>query len=380
MLDRRQKVLYLTRGGPIAGEQRQLLYLLRGLDRDRYVPVVLCARPGRFAEELSQAGIHCQIRPLAAWRSLRGVFSRYRDAGYVSHLARDEAVTLVHCSDFWMTPYGLRAARHAAVPCVLHIRAPIDARKLRKYHCDQATTLVPISLRVHVRLLEAAPEVKDKVVLIHDAVDKDVFVPKAGRRDLSVWHRPYDTAGKVVIGLVGRIEPGKEQMGFVHIAREVLGRTPNATFLMIGDIKDPSYHEELTRLIETCGLAGRVHFTGRLEDMPEVLAGLDVLVSLSGGSVRYEAMMCGVPVVCAWSRTAQESLHIRHEETGFLVPQRDVGEVADVLVKIIEDADLRAKIGRSARAWAEQHLSHTTLVEETQRLYDRLLTDAGGQS
>jgi glycosyltransferase involved in cell wall biosynthesis len=376
MPDQRHKVLYLTRGGPIAGEQRQLLYLLRGLDRDRYVPVVLCARPGRFAEELEDAGVACQIRPLAAWRSLGGLFSRYRDANYVSCLARDEGVSLVHCSDFWMTPYGLRAAHRAAIPCVLHIRAPIDARKLQKYHCDQATVLVPISLRVQLRLLEAAPEIRDKVVLIHDAVDKDVFVPRHARCDLSVWHRQYGTAGKVVIGLVGRVEPAKEQMGFVNIARQVLGRTRNAVFLMIGDIKDQPYREEVGRFIETHGLTGHVHFTGRREDMPEVLAGLDVLVSLSGGSVRYEAMMCGVPVVCAWSRTARESYHIRHGDTGFLVPQRDVGAVADLLVKIIEDTDLRARVGHSARAWAEQHLSHTTLVEETQKLYARVLREA----
>jgi glycosyltransferase involved in cell wall biosynthesis len=165
-------------------------------------------------------------------------------------------------------------------------------------------------------------------------------------------------------------------MGFVRIAREVLQRTPNATFLMIGDIKDQAYSSQIAGFVEAHGLADRIHFTGRREDMPEVLAGLDVLVSLSGGSVRYEAMMCGVPVLCAWSRTAEESYHIRHGETGFLVSERDAGAVADLLVKIIEDSDLRSRIGGNARAWAEQHLSHATLVEETQRLYDRLLGEA----
>lgn len=106
--------------------------------------------------------------------------------------------------------------------------------------------------------------------------------------------------------------------------------------------------------------------------MPEVLAGLDVLVSLSGGSVCYEAMMCGVPVISAWSRRLEETLHLRDRETGFVIPEKSEAAVVSVLLELIEQDALRERIGQKARQRALVHLQHTVLVAQTQRLYDRL--------
>ena len=102
-----------------------------------------------------------------------------------------------------------------------------------------------------------------------------------------------------------------------------------------------------------------------------------MLVSLSGGSVRYEAMMCGLPVVCAWSRRPEESRCIRHNDTGFLVPEMDIDSVSRVLLDVIADDDLRERVGRNARAWAHAHLTHSRLVEDTQDLYEHLLDEWG---
>jgi hypothetical protein len=46
-------------------------------------------------------------------------------------------------------------------------------------------------------------------------------------------------------------------------------------------------------------------------------------------------------------------------------------------VHAIEHDDVRQRIGRSAQVWAQQNLSHAVLVEDTQRLYDRLLAPSG---
>ena len=143
---------------------------------------------------------------------------------------------------------------------------------------------------------------KDKIILIHDAVDPDLFKPRDVRSNGGVLRQQYDVGDAVLVGIVGRVEKAKEQLAFVQIAGEVLKKTKKAAFFIVGKVKDPSYHARIVKQIRTAGLSGRVHFTGYREDIPEVLAGLDVLVSLSGGSVRYEAMMCGIPVVCAWSR------------------------------------------------------------------------------
>jgi glycosyltransferase involved in cell wall biosynthesis len=379
MSSENHRILYLSRGGPVYGAQRQLLYLLKGLNRDRFSPVVLCTEEGPFLKELEDLHIPCMFWDRAGWRKLKHVLARYRDAADLCRFVKDEGISIVHGSDFQFSEYVLRSARSAGIPSVLHIRAPIDRRMADKYRCALATVVVAVSRRVELRLAQTAGIPSDKIVLIHDAVDQDLFQPANGRPEGNVLRRQYDTGDSVLVGIIGRVEKAKEQLAFIQIAGEILRKTEKATFFVIGEIRDTRYHARILREIQQNGLAGRVHFTGYREDMPQILAELDVLVSLSGGSVRYEAMMCGIPVICAWSRRPEESYCIRHSETGFLVPDRHIDSVSRVLLEVIADADLRQRVGRSARAWAQVHLSHSALVESTQNLYERLLGEGPGK-
>lgn len=369
------KILYLSRGGHVSGAQRQLLYLLEGLDRDRFTPLVLCDGGGPFLDRLKDMRIACEQWDCARWRKLKCLFSRYRDAAELTRRVKAEGVSLVHCSDFQFSEYMLRSARGAGVPSVLHVRAPVDRGTARKYRCAEATAIVAISHRVELRLAQQARISQDKIVLIHDAVDPDQFKPRAPGDNGGILRQQYDTGDTLLVGIVGRVEPAKEQLNFVRIAKEVLEETPRATFFIVGEIKDPSYHSEVAEYIRRNGLSERVHFTGRREDIAQIMAGLDVLVSLSGGSVLYEAMMCGVPVLNAWSRRPEESFCVRHLETGFLVSERSIEPVRKTLLEIIADASLRQRIGHNGYVWARQHLAHTTLVENTQNLYERVLAE-----
>lgn len=357
----------LSRGGDISGEQRQLLYLIRGLDRGKYTPVVLSTRGGQFQRELETLGVKHHVHPLAGWRKGKNLLRRYRDAAYVRDMVQREGITLVHCSDVWLSEYALRSARNITIPCVLHVRAPLSRRQARKLRCPVATRVVVISKRVQMRLAQTGCIPEDKIVLIHDAVDSEVFKPTDPGSNHNVLRQQYDAEGRTLVGLVGRVEKNKDQLNFVKIAKDVLGKTRKAAFFIIGEIKNKSYAARITRYLQDHGLQNHIHFTGRRDDIP------DVLVSLSGGSVRYEAMMCGVTVICAWSRRPAESYHIRHNETGFLVTERSQGAVTTALLNAIEQDDLRERIGRNARMWAQEHLSHTQLVRDTQNLYDQLL-------
>lgn len=367
------RVLFLSRGGDISGEQRQLLYLLRSLDRSQYTPIVLSTRGGQFRTELQTLGIQHHVHTLAGWRKLKNVVRRYRDAAYVKTLVKDERISLVHCSDVWLSEYALTGAKHAGVPCILHVRAPLTREQARKRCCHQATCLVTISKRVQMRLIQTQCLPEDRIVLIHDAVDVEMFKPLDPASDRNVLHDQYGTHGKVLIGLVGRVEEAKDQLSFVQIARDVLARTKQVAFFIIGEIKDRPYYDKMTGYIQNHDLSDHVHFTGRREDIAQVLAGLDILVSLTGGSVRYEAMMCGVTVLCAWSRQPEESYHVRHNETGLLVTEKSVESVSRTLTDAVTDTALRKRIAANAAVWAREHLSQTLLVKGTQALYEQLL-------
>ena len=108
-------------------------------------------------------------------------------------------------------------------------------------------------------------------------------------------------AAEYVVGIVGRIEPFKRQKAFVEIAIKVVAKNKKVRFHIIGSAlgtpEHRTYEREVRQLIAKYGLQERVHFTGHRTDMPKAMQELDLLVTLSAGSVIAEAMAAGKPVV-----------------------------------------------------------------------------------
>jgi glycosyltransferase involved in cell wall biosynthesis len=114
-------------------------------------------------------------------------------------------------------------------------------------------------------------------------------------------------------------------------------------------------------------------------DVPAVLAHLDVLVLPSVyeelGSVMVEAMASGVPVVA--TRVGGIPELVRDGETGLLVDGRcDVDELARAIDRLLEDHDLRARLGAAARDRAREY-SWPALAERITALYSAACDESG---
>ncbi|NQU76835.1 MAG: glycosyltransferase family 4 protein, partial [Planctomycetes bacterium] len=234
-----------------------------------------------------------------------------------------------------------------------------------------AEAVVAISNRVRANLM-AGGVLEEKITMIYDAVDLERFHPRL-RQD-NALRRQFPHAKGTLLGIVGRIDRFKRQLDFLHAAARVAGTgAENATFFVIGAPHDLLYHQQVRGFVSANGLAERVIFTGRREDMPEVLASLDALVSLSGGSVMIEAMACGTPVISAAFTPAGQSTIVHDGLTGLHVSSNNGADLEAAIKRIIDYPHLGEWMGRHARRHAETRFSHTTLVAATQGLYDRLL-------
>lgn len=140
-----------------------------------------------------------------------------------------------------------------------------------------------------------------RLVVLGNGVDGAVFRPDALAR--ARLRAEWGTGeGNVLVGLAARLDPMKGHDVFCAGARQVLERFPQARFVFCG--QGTSVAEApgglLDALLERHGLAGAVLRLGRRDDMPAVLAALDVLTlpSLGEGfpNVLAEALACGTPV------------------------------------------------------------------------------------
>lgn len=366
------RVLYLS-GSIYGGAELQLFHLVTNLDRNRFQPTVVCPGKGMFPDRLRAAGIDTVIHPLPAWRKWKYLFHRYSAASRLAQLAAQRQVRLIHVSDSWHNPYSIRVARQCGIPIISHVKAPIRPDQVAKYGFHDMSAIISISEQYTPPFLETGIP-PDKIDVIVNCVDLDAFESTGVKQNTLRSEFPLR---RFVIGMVGRIEPFKRQKEFVRIALHVLKAHQDVSFLIIGGTQpNPdhlAYERELRQFISELNLTEYVTCTGHREDIPVVMQGLDLLVTLSAGSVIPEAMAAGKPVIATPVGSSADM--IENGNTGWIVPPVPIEGIAAKIVQVIQNPSICEQMGSAARAHAEEHFSIAKHVEQVQAIYDRLIEE-----
>lgn len=331
---------------------------------------MVCNKAGDLADTLQKMKVKVLVQRLHPWRKIIMIIFRYLYAWKLHRLTRKLGIRLIHCCDLWLGGYAFRLAGQLKVPLILHVRRPLSPRDIGKFNCSAAARLVPISKRIRENLLIAGIPA-EKIMQIDDSVDTQLF---SAQYAANILRREYSPIGEILIGIVGRIDAFKRQLDFLKAAVIVLRRCSRpVTFFVIGEVHSRHYFHKMQRFIRENDIDRHVIFTDRREDMPAVISSLDILVTLSGGSVMFEAMAAGKAVVSAGFTTKKFACHLQDGVTGLLIESQQPADLADALIKLIENPRLREHLGINARQWALKELTHTKMAAKTQQLYDTLL-------
>ena len=375
----RTRVLYLARSGSLqGGSQVQYRYLVEGLSGSPYEPIVLAPTAGDLRDKLAAAGIGTCVMPYPIWS--RGELLRWRHRLWIERerarrrltaFAREQAPRLVH-GDIAVAPYLTAISATLGIPAVVHVRGAHGRGSARRLGATRAAAVVAIGHHDRAQLLASAIPA-ERISVIADATDLERFRP--GRRSVLRQEDPSIADDDVLFGIVGRIEPFKGQLDFLRAAAAVLRAGRPARFFVIG-ARNPNwswYVRRVRAFAAARGIERRVTLTGPRNDMERVMPSLDVLVTLSGGSVMLEAMACAVPVVTASARAPASLRIVRDGESGRVVPAGDRGALVGAMIELCDDADRRRRLGAEGRRRAEALYGRERLVAETVRLYDALL-------
>lgn len=202
----------------------------------------------------------------------------------------------------------------------------------------------PVSVRQH----EAIGYRASRSVYIPNGFDCDVFRPDSEAR--AAVRRELGLEPEVpLVGLIARYHPVKDHATFLEGARRVAALHPHAHFLLAGRGVAAS-NPALLALLDDLGLASRVSLLGERQDIPRLMAALDVacLTSLAESSpvVIGEAMACGVPCVA----TDVGDVAAVVGEHGRIVPRRNPQAFAGALDELLRmPAEHRRDLGARAR-------------------------------
>ena len=223
---------------------------------------------------------------------------------------------------------------------------------------SEADRIVAANVVERAELLRDYAAHPSRIATIPCGVDTDLFTPgdrAEARRRLGLDDRP-------VLLWVGRMAPIKGLDTLLDtVARLREGRRDMRLLVVGGDADEPtSGHEtSLRHRIARLGLVDSVRFVGPQPQsvLPLYYAAADLTVLPSYyesfGMVALEAMACGSPVIA--SRVGGLITTIRDGVTGFLVPDGDVGALAERIESLVADPELRWRLGREGVRWAAQH-------------------------
>lgn len=173
----------------------------------------------------------------------------------------------------------------------------------------------------------------------------------------------------LLIGLIGRDDPMKGLDTFLQGAMELNACYPEAHFLLAGRGVVPT-NDALTAVIKGHPVERSVHLLGERDDVPRLLAALDVAVSSSRtegfSNVIGEAMACGVPMVV--TDVGDSALVVG--DTGLVVPPRNPQALAKGCIELIEAGpEARRARGRAARERVREQFSLDRVVGAYEDLY-----------
>ena len=371
----KRRVLQVTKHLDRGGAEVLVAQTFKAFDREKYEFAFAHFTPGHemLGDELREAGAETTCFGAPSQAAMLSATTRL--ARHIEAWRAD----VVHCHLPLPGVIGRLAAALAGVPVVY-----TEHNYIERYH--------PITRAAHVctsHLLSHAIAVSSEVAasfqrncgeripltVIKNAVDTEWFVRSNGdrariRRELGF---PEDA---VVLGAVSVFRPVKRLDLWLQAAARVAGERPRARFMLVGF---GPLAGALRMQAEELGLGETMRFIGPQLDVRPFLSAMDVGVMSSEYEglpvAMLEAMCTGLPVVA--TRVGGVPEVVRHEREGLLVQSGDGEGLAAACMRLVDDPDLRVRLGRGARARVNDGFGIQRLSREIEQVYDAVLARAG---
>ncbi len=347
------------------GGQNQALVTIMGL-RSLGHRTMLAAHPDGELRQRAKEGL--DLIPLAP-RTEMDLGAAWR----LSRLIRKLAPDIVHAHD----PHGVAMAAMALSMSTQIPKPPLVASRrvdfrmrgnsLSRWKYRQVDCFICASEAIRqILLADGVPS--PRAVTVHEGIDLsrvDAAPPAKLHEELWLPHHAP------LVGNVAALVPHKGQRHLIESAALVVRQVPDARFVIAGE---GELRLALERAIRDHHLEKHVLLLGFRPDVLSLHKAFDIFVMSSVteglGTSLLDAMASSKPVVATNAGGIPEV--VVDGETGFLVPPRDHGAMAEALVRLLKDAPLRQRMGGAGLVRARRKFSAERMVQETLRVYERV--------
>ena len=321
---------------------------------------------------------------LAPFMFLSGIF-------HLCRLHRKHHFNIIHT--FWLLPNGFIGAvvsKLCKTPLMVALRGSdifiskqnLVFRAMARWTLKQATMVTTVT-PTFFRDLEDFGVPKEKRRLIPNGSHPNLFpVPPSARLSALRQHLSIPENNLIVFAL-GRIVLKKGFDILIQALSSVREKVPNVTLVIGGDGTDL---ERLKTLAEEFSVSESIRFPGTVSrtDVPAYFHLCDIFTlpaifdpkgNVDGcPNVILEAMACGKPVVA--SGISGIPVVVKANETGILVEEKNVTQLAAALVVLLTDKQKREQFGRAGQQRILNELTWDKVIEQIKDVYQRSVKNA----
>ena len=307
-------------------------------------------------------------------------FTCLKNYSSIKHLLVSEKINLINSHRPEDHIYGA-ISKFALKPYIPLIRTVSDVRSpktniinhwLHKYGTD---FFVFSCKKSFDRYQSVWPIFENKHIVIHSAIDTTYFHPQNVKNNLRKKFSVSDD--EILIGIIARLSPVKDHETFLKAALKVHQEYSNVRFLISGE-ESQITHNDLKKLANQLGIFKKIIFLHRDDkiDVRDLINSLDIGVVASNGSevicrISVEFMAMQKPQVTTDINVLPEI--IEEGKNGFVVHAKNHEAMADKLLVMVRNTELRKQMGVNAMEIAEAKYSLPVFAEKTIETYRKVL-------
>lgn len=403
------RVLYVERPFQVGGSVISLYELVKRLDKSLFEPIVLFHGPNPYRQKFWELGVETitlsdQVPKAITGEGIRDIaanLDRYHQVlgnGYrtakqwylvakkdfplarrVAGLIRAKNIALVHHNGCLARNRDtILAGLQTNVAQVVHVRTLHAFGQWEKLLARSVDFFVYISRAVEQFYQDLGiPPYLGKVV--HNPFDVSAF--SAANHSVRLRQELGVDKDDFLISNVGRIDWWKGQDDFIEALAKVANSNPQVKGAIIGSpeptVESQLYYKKLQHLVAALQLEGKVIFTGFRSDIPALMAASNVVVHSASvpepfGRVIVEGMAAGRPVIATAAGGVLDI--IQPSVNGLLVPPRAPGQMAEAILRLMNNPQEARAMGQCAQQYVQENFSAERHVKKIEGIYNRIVS------
>ncbi len=372
----RFRVMYVVGNSVIGGAENHVLTLVTALRQTDVAVSVVCPRPGPLVEALTAVGVQPHLIEIVRPAPNDEYELSLPALGELAELMMRWNPDIVHSHLYPAFLHGSLAGQLTRVPALLTTAHTLVVRPGDAWLTRLTDTRVIAVSRAAKRVLVQGGVSSRAITVIPNGIEPRYFEDASAsavvaRRELGI------PDGSPVIGTIARLSTEKGHRELLQIARAVLDREPDTTFLVVGT---GPLAEELRSQAEKLGITNRVIFTGARRDVTTLNHLMDVFLLPSREEALplavLEAMAAARPIVASNVGGVPEV--VVNGETGRLFDPDDRDGFVEAIVELIDRPELRRQFGEAGRQRASAEFRVDRMVGRTMRHYRSILQSRAG--